>query len=165
MHKIAIYPGSFDPITYGHLDILQRACKVFNTVIVAIGKNTSKNNLFTTQQRISLINACVQNLPQNVINNVKIMQFNGLLIDFAKQQNAIAIVRGIRTLSDFEFEFNLAGLNAKLNNSIETMFLLASEDKQFISSRFVVDIASFGGDVSGFVPPVVKQALVAKFAK
>jgi pantetheine-phosphate adenylyltransferase len=162
---IAIYPGSFDPITYGHIDILRRALK-FADVIVAIGNNTSKASLFSIEERTELIKQVLaKSFTLEELSKIKVDNYSSMLVDYAKKQNSKIIIRGIRTLTDFEFEFSLAGVNSKLDPSIETVFLLASEDKQFISSRFVADIAKFGGNLTSFVHPLVAEQLKQKFSK
>lgn len=152
--KTAIYPGTFDPITNGHLDIIERASRVFDKVIVAIAKNTSKAPRFTHQQRTKLAG---QVLAKH--SNIEVCSFDCLLIDFAKQQNAQVILRGLRAVSDFEYEFQLASMNRRLSPTIETLFLTPSEQHTFISSTLVREIAALGGDISQFVPPLIAEAL------
>lgn len=154
MKTKAIYPGTFDPVTNGHLDIIKRAAKLFPELIVAIASNDVKRPFFSLQQRIKMVQSALGELP-----GVKVMGFDSLLIHFAKEQNAGVILRGLRAVSDFEYEFQLAGMNRKLSKTIETMFLTPSENYMFISSTLVREIATLGGDVSEFVPDVVVQAL------
>ncbi len=155
--RTAIYPGSFDPLTNGHLDVLQRATKLFHRVIVAVAKNESKSPLFTSAERVALIKEGVANLP-----NVEVDAFEGLLVDYARKQKAQAIVRGLRAVSDFEFEFQMALMNRKLDENIETIFMMPKETYTFISSRIVKEIARLGGDISSFVPAHVETALKKK---
>lgn len=154
-HK-AIYPGTFDPVTNGHVDIITRAAKLFPELIVAVASNSSKRPFFSLDERIELIKIALGNTP-----GVSVMGFDNLLIDFAHAQQAKVILRGLRAVSDFEYEFQLAGMNRKLSKQVETMFLAPSEDCMFISSTLVREIATLGGDVTGFVPAVVVDALKA----
>jgi pantetheine-phosphate adenylyltransferase len=156
--KIAIYPGTFDPITNGHLDIIERAIKVFDTVIVTIARNSSKNPLFSDKERLEMIREVVKG-----INQVEVDSFEGLLVNYAKQRNATAVLRGLRAISDFEYEFQLALTNRKLNSTLETVFLMPSERYTYLNSTIVREIARLGGDVSDFVPPIVKKAFDKKF--
>jgi len=149
-----IYPGTFDPITYGHLDVLARAAKLFDRVTVAIAENAGKGPLFTTAQRLDLVGANVRQFP-----NVSVTSFGGLLVDFALAQKADAIIRGLRALSDFEFEFNMALMNRHLQPKIETIFVMPNEQFSYTSSSLVKQVAKFGGDVGHFVPPNVAAAL------
>lgn len=156
----AIYPGSFDPITNGHLDVIERASKLFDEVIVAIAQNVEKEPLFTLEERLEVLRATVGRNP-----GVRIGQFEGLLVDFAMAEKAHAVIRGLRAVSDFEFEFQMALMNRKLQGSVETIFLMPKEDYTYLSSRLVKEIARLGGDVSKFVPADVARALREKFAK
>jgi pantetheine-phosphate adenylyltransferase len=155
--RIAIYPGSFDPPTNGHLDVVQRAAKLFDRVIVAVAQNDSKHPLFTLSERKELVRKTVAHLP-NVVTDA----FGGLLVDYAVDCQASAIVRGLRAVSDFEFEFQLALMNRKLAENLETIFMMPKDTYTFLSSRIVKEIARFGGDVSAFVPPHVQLALRKK---
>ena len=155
--RTVIYPGSFDPLTNGHLDVVQRAAKLFDRVIVAVAQNDSKNPLFTRAERLELVQHCVKHLP-----NVEADSFNGLLVNYVEERSAQAIIRGLRAVSDFEFEFQLALMNRKLNERIETIFMMPKDTYTFLSSRIVKEIARLGGDVSAFVPPVVQTALIAR---
>ena len=155
--RIAIYPGSFDPLTNGHLDVVQRAAKLFDRVIVAVAKNESKHPLFGLDEREALVKKAVAHLPQ-----VETDAFDGLLVEYATARKASAIVRGLRAVSDFEFEFQMALMNRKLDEHIETIFMMPKDTYTFLSSRIVKEIARFGGDVSAFVPPHVQAALQKK---
>jgi pantetheine-phosphate adenylyltransferase len=152
--KHCIYPGSFDPITNGHLDVLERAAKLFDRVTVAVALSTTKTTLFTAGQRVGFIKANVTKLP-----NVEVVSFDGLLVEFARKQKANAIIRGLRALSDFEFEFNMALMNRHLEPKVETIFVMPKESYSYTSSSLVKQIAKLGGDVSKFVPGNVARAL------
>ncbi len=158
--KRAIYPGSFDPVTNGHLDVVERARKLFDEVIVAIAHNDEKSPMFTLQERLDLLQQTV-----GKIENVRIAHFTGLLVDFAGAQNASAVIRGLRAISDFEFEFQMTLMNRKLDAAVETIFLMPKEEYTYLSSRIVKEIARLGGDVSKFVAPPVVKALAAKLKK
>ena len=155
--RTAIYPGSFDPLTNGHLDVIQRAAKLFDRVIVAVAQNDSKQPLFTLAERLALVKAAIKHLP-----HVEADSFDGLLIEYAARQKAQAVVRGLRAVSDFEFEFQLALMNRKLNENVEAIFMMPKDTYTFLSSRIVKEIARLGGDVSPFVPPHVQAALKKK---
>jgi pantetheine-phosphate adenylyltransferase len=155
--RTAIYPGSFDPMTNGHLDVLERAAKLFDRVIVAIALSESKNPLFTLDERLALMKPAVARMK-----NVKADVFDGLLVEYAAKQKAQAIVRGLRAVSDFEFEFQMALMNRKLSKNIETIFMMPRESYTFLSSRIVKEIARLGGDISPFVPPHIATALKKK---
>ncbi|EEF62851.1 pantetheine-phosphate adenylyltransferase [Pedosphaera parvula] len=155
--RTVIYPGSFDPLTNGHLDVIQRATKLFDRVIVAVAKNESKSPLFTLSERLDLVSQCVKHLP-----NVEADTFDGLLVDYAEKQSAQAIIRGLRAVSDFEFEFQLALMNRKLNERVETIFMMPKDTYTFLSSRIVKEIARLGGNISTFVPSPVQVALHSK---
>jgi pantetheine-phosphate adenylyltransferase len=155
----AIYPGSFDPVTNGHLDVIERARKLFDEVIVAVAHNDEKQALFSLQERLDLLQETAAK-----IDSVRITQFDGLLVEFAAAQKATAVIRGLRAVSDFEFEFQMALMNRKLEASVETIFLMPKEEFTYLSSRLVKEIARLGGDVSSFVPPAVAKALGKKFA-
>ena len=150
----AIYPGTFDPITNGHIDIITRAATLFSELVVAVATNPKKQPFFSLQTRIQLIKDAVSHLP-----GVKVLGFDNLLVHFVQEQGAHVILRGLRAVSDFEYEFQLAGMNKKLLKQVETLFLTPSEESMFISSTLVREIASLGGDVSGFVPQGVVVAL------
>ena len=152
--KICIYPGTFDPFPNGHLDVLERAAKLFSHVRVAIAIDSTKKPLFTPAERVALIKANLHGLP-----NVDVVSFQGLLVEFARKQKAHAIIRGLRALSDFEFEFNMALMNRHLDPGVETIFVMPNEAYSYTSSSLVKQIAKLGGDVAKFVPPNVAQAL------
>ena len=159
MSTIAIYHGTFDPITLGHVDIVVRASPMFDQVILAVAGSTSKNTIFSVEERIELASKVLEK-----IKNVKIIQFNGLMVDCAKENNASVILRGLRAVSDFEYEFQLAGMNRKLMPEADTIFLPTSEKYTYISSSLVREIAKFGGDITDFVPKIVKNVLIDKLA-
>ena len=152
--KLCIYPGTFDPFTNGHLDVLQRAAKLFGHVRVAVAIDSTKKQLFTPERRVELIRANLRGLP-----NVDVVSFEGLLVEYARREKAAAIIRGLRALSDFEFEFNMALMNRHLDPNVETIFVMPAEAYSYTSSSLVKQIAKLGGDVSKFVPPNVAKAL------
>ncbi len=159
--KIGLYPGSFDPITNGHLDIIQRASKIVDLLVVGVAENKNKKYLFSTNERKELIERLlIQNNKK--LGNIKVIFFQGLLMSFAENIKAKVIIRGLRAVSDFDYEFQMTGMNARLNSDIETIFLMASEKHQFISSRFVKEICFLKGDVSSFVPKNVNAKLKKK---
>jgi len=155
--RTAIYPGSFDPLTNGHLDVIERAVKLFDRVIVAVAKNEGKHPLFSQEERLDFVRRSVQHLP-----TVQADAFDCLLVDYVENRSAQAIVRGLRAISDFEFEFQLALMNRKLNERIETIFMMPKDTYTFLSSRIIKEIARLGGDVDSFVPAHVREALVKK---
>ena len=157
--RTAIYPGSFDPLTNGHLDVIERAIKLFDQVIVAIANNDTKNPLFTLAERRDLVNRSV-----SLLKNVETDTFDGLLVEYVERRSGQAILRGLRAVSDFEFEFQLALMNRKLNERVETIFMMPKDTYTFLSSRIVKEIARLGGDVGAFVPPHVREALTKKLA-
>jgi pantetheine-phosphate adenylyltransferase len=160
MIKRAIYPGSFDPITYGHIDIVKRALNIFDEVIVAVAENPQKNLLFCLQERLSMVKRSMKNLSR-----VKVESFSGLVVDYAKEKKINVIIRGIRMVSDFEYEFQMALTNRRLSKDLETIFLMPSESYSFISSKLLKEAASLGADLSSFVPPFVDKALKDKLRK
>ncbi len=162
-NKIAIYPGSFDPITFGHLDIIIRASAIFEKLIVGVAYDNVKNSLFSVQERINLIQYEINH--HNLNEKVSTTSFGGLLVDFAKQNQAIAIVRGLRAVSDFEYEFQMFGMNSTLNANIQTIFLPASKNHHFTASRFVKEVARLGGETGEFVSQNVAMQLQKKYAK
>lgn len=155
--RTAIYPGSFDPLTNGHLDVIERAIKLFDRVVVAVAKNESKQPLFTLKERLELVRRSVKHLK-----GVEADSFDSLLVNYVEERNAQAIVRGLRAVSDFEFEFQLALMNRKLNERVETIFMMPKDTYTFLSSRIIKEIARLGGDISDFVPGPVQEALLAK---
>lgn len=161
---VAVYPGTFDPITRGHLDIIKRASKIFDNIIIAVAEDTSKNPLFTLNERVEIAKKEVEHLLQGN-KKIKVVSFSGLLVNFVESINAKVILRGIRALSDFEYEFQMSYMNKKLNDSIETMFIPASENSHFISSRFVKELARLGGNLNGFVSNDVADKLIIKTQK
>ncbi len=162
MVKRVIYPGTFDPVTDGHMDLIQRASKLFPEVVVAIAGSTPKNPAFELKQRVEL---CRQVVEQYELDNVTVTGFSGLVVDFASDSGAGAILRGLRAVSDFEYEFQLANMNRRLNPKIESIFLTPSEQFSFISSSLVREIASLQGNVNEFVHPIVETALKQRYSK
>jgi pantetheine-phosphate adenylyltransferase len=156
--RIALYPGSFDPPTNGHLSIIQRGLKMFDGLIVAVLRNPAKDAVFSIEERVELLKGLV-----NGDSRVQVKTFSGLLVKFAKEEGVNTVLRGLRAVSDFEYEFQMANMNRKLSPEIETLFMMTGEDYFYISSRFVRDVARLGGDVSGLVPPNVLQALKKRF--
>lgn len=156
--KIALYPGTFDPITNGHVDLVQRALKIFDKVVIAIAFAHHKKPLFSFDERVALVEEIFKDSQ-----NVSVVGFEGLLVDFAKQQNAHAVIRGLRAVSDFEYEFGLANMNRSLDENFEAVFLTPSQEYSFVSSTLVREVAKLGGDVSKFVPPAVLTAFGQKF--
>ena len=163
--RIGIYPGTFDPLTNGHVDIISRATKIVDTLIVCVAEHTGKDTLFTLGERLDMVQEEVKNLDDAIKATVEVRPFNSLLMDFAENVEASVIIRGLRAVSDFEFEFQMAGMNSRLNYEIETVFLMASDRHQFIASRFVKEIGRLGGDVGHFVSSRVKQELVKRFGE
>ena len=159
-YKIAIYPGTFDPFTCGHLDIVERAIKLFDEVFVTIAKNSKKSPLFSIEERVDFIEDATKHLA-----NVKTEFFEGLLIEFARKKTASAIIRGLRATSDFEYEFQMALMNRRLNDDITTVFLMPNEKYTYLNSSIVREVAEFGGDIKNLVTPLVAQKLYNKFKK
>jgi pantetheine-phosphate adenylyltransferase len=158
MSKVAVYPGTFDPITNGHLDIVFRALEFVDRLVIAILVNPEKNALFSVKERMDLIRKV---LPSN--HRVEIDQFNGLLVDYARKKEARLILRGLRAVSDFDYEFQMALMNRRLEPQIETVFLVPAEQYSYVSSRLVKEIASLGGSVRGLVPPLVEKKMIERF--
>ena len=158
--KIAVYPGTFDPFTFGHLDVVKRSSKLFDKIIVSVAENKNKSALFNLDERIKIISDVISN--EKDLGKIEIRGFKGLLVDHVIDVGAVAVLRGLRALSDFEYEFQMAGINTRLSSDFETIFLMASENQQFVASRFVKEIHSLGGDVSSFVPKIVMDHLESK---
>jgi pantetheine-phosphate adenylyltransferase len=157
---IAVYPGTFDPVTNGHLDLVDRSLRIFGELIIAIAANPKKKPLFSLDERIDMFKAVTTNYK-----NIKIEGFDGLLVDYIKQKKAVAIVRGLRAISDFEYEMQMALMNRRFDNTIETVFMMPNETYSFITSTIVKEAAGYGGDISTLVPPVVLERLKKKFGK
>lgn len=157
MKRIAIYPGSFDPMTNGHVDLVLRGCRIFDRVLVAVLRNAEKAPLFDVTERIAMIRAIFRREPKVVVK-----AFSGLLVDFVRKERAHVVVRGLRVMSDFEYEFQMALMNRRLDPDVETIFLTPKEELSFLSSRLVKQVHELGGDVSGLVPPLVHRALLKK---
>ncbi len=162
---VGVYPGTFDPVTTGHLDIIYRATRVVDHLIVAVAVNAGKGPMFSCDERVDMLRESLQESGIGARNSVEVMAFGSLLVNYAKEVGATVIVRGLRAVSDFEYEFQMAGMNARLDNSIETVFLMASERSHFISSRFVKEIGRLDGDISSFVTPSVHQRLIHRFGE
>ena len=158
MKKIAVYPGSFDPITYGHLDIIRRGLTIFDEIIVAVAKNSQKNSLFSTDERVTLIQDVVKGEGRVTVDT-----FSGLLIDYVSSRNAHVIIRGLRAISDFEYEFQIAQMNSSIGRQIETLFMMTSLQYGYLSSSIVKEVCSLNGNIDKFVPPEVKAALRQKY--
>ena len=163
MGKIGIYPGTFDPITFGHIDVIKRALKIVNKLIVAVSNDDSKNYLFSSDERVAIIKKSLFKDLKYKESYIKVMSFNTLTTTFCRKNKATVIFRGLRAVSDFEYEFQLAGMNRQLNNKIETVFLMSDPDKQVISSKFVKEIAKLNGKIDGFVTKTAKKALKTKY--
>ena len=161
--RIGIYPGTFDPITNGHSDIIRRALHVVDHLVIGVARNDAKGPLFPTDERVEIVRDEMKYLENGGADRVEVRAFESLLMHFAESVEACVIVRGLRAVSDFEYEFQMAGMNARLNPAIETVFLMASDRYQFISSRFVKEIGALGGDVSHFVSPRVAARLLDRF--
>jgi len=158
MKKVAVYPGSFDPITYGHLDIIRRGLTIFDEIIVAVAKNSQKNALFSTDERVALIHDVLK-----AEERVTVDTFSGLLIDYASARGAHVIIRGLRAISDFEYEFQIAQMNSTIGREIETLFMMTSLQYGYLSSSIVKEVCSLNGDIDMFVPPEIKAALKQKY--
>ncbi|MDI6791663.1 MAG: pantetheine-phosphate adenylyltransferase [bacterium] len=157
--KLAVYPGSFDPVTYGHLDVIERALEIFSPLIVAVVDNPNKQPLFSVSERVAMLEEIGSNYPGQLI----VEEFKGLLVDFLRRERASFIVRGLRAVSDFELEFMMATMNRKLAPEIDTIFLMTNEEHFYLSSSSVKEVAKLGGNVEGFVPPVVEKKLKEKY--
>lgn len=163
MPRTAVYPGTFDPVTNGHMDIIDRATRVVNKLVIGVAINIGKGPLFELNDRVELLKNEVAKLKEERRERITIVPFDNLLVDFVRDKNATVVIRGLRAVSDFEYEFQMASMNARLNGDIETVFLMASERNQFISSHFVKEIGRLGGDIGHFVSPDVKARLVDRF--
>jgi pantetheine-phosphate adenylyltransferase len=160
--RVGLYPGTFDPITNGHLDIIARAARMFDRLVVGVAENAGKGPLFPIAERVALVHAELQAVTERTGTAIEVRPFDNLLIAFAHAVGANVIVRGLRAVSDFDFEFQMAGMNYRLDPNVETVFLMASERHQFISSRFVKEIAQLGGDIASFVPPLTLERTLAR---
>ncbi len=159
---IGLYPGTFDPITNGHLDVIARASRIVQKLVVGVALNPGKNPLFTHEERAELVRAETDAIAARTGTPIVVLPYDSLLITFAREVGACVIVRGLRAVSDFDYEFAMAGMNYRLDSGIETVFLMASERHQFISSRFVKEIAELGGDISSFVPPLTLERTLSR---
>ncbi len=162
MMRIAVCPGSFDPVTLGHLDIIKRACKIFERVIVAVPVNPAKNASFSVEERMELLRIVIKS---EGLSNAEVDKVTGLLADYAREKGAMTIIKGLRALSDFEYEFQQALTNKRLNPELETMFLATSAENMFLSSSVVKQIAGFGGDISHFVPSCISETIIQRLSK
>ena len=165
--RISIYPGTFDPLTFGHIDIIERAARLGNQLIVAVAENTGKQPLFSIDERTEIVLNEVEriNRTNNLPFPVIVKNFSGLLTDFADSQGAHVVIRGLRAVADFEYEFQMASINKRLHGELETVFLMAAEQQHFVASRFVKEVARFGGDVSSFVPEKVAKKMATRLSK
>src|SRR6266436_4277237 len=162
--RIGIYPGTFDPITNGHADIIRRAVRIVDRLVIGVARNDGKGPLFATDERVEIVRDEVAHLENGDADRIEVRAFDTLLVNFAQSVGASVVIRGLRAVSDFEYEFLMAGMNARLNPNIETVFLMASDRYQFISSRFVKEIGALGGDITHFVSPRVAARLLDRFA-
>ncbi len=162
--RTGVYPGSFDPVTDGHLDIVTRAAKVVDKLIVAVAVNAGKDPLFTLEERVAMLEHEISNLTEEVAGRIEVQPFDSLLVNFAEKAGASVIIRGLRAVSDFEYEFQMAAMNSRLNQDVETVFLMAADKYQFISSRLVKEVGELGGDISHFVSAAVKERLDKRFS-
>lgn len=157
--RICIYSGTFDPVTNGHMDIICRGAALFDKLIIGVAKDNYKKNLFTAEERIEILEEVTADLP-----NVEVELFSGLLMDYCREKDACAVIRGLRAVSDFEYEMQMALMNKKLNPNVETVFLMTGQQHSFISSSIIKDVASLGGPITGLVPPSVEQRIIAKYS-
>jgi pantetheine-phosphate adenylyltransferase len=160
--RVGLYPGTFDPVTYGHTDIIRRACSLVDRLVIGVAINRDKGPLFTLEERVAMIEAECASIAQETETEIVAHPFDNLLIDCARDVGAAVIIRGLRTVSDFEYEFQMVGMNRSLDSTIETVFLMADAKNQAIASKLVKEIARLGGDVSKFVPPAIKAALIER---
>ncbi len=156
--SVAVYPGSFDPITYGHLDIIDRGLRIFDRVIIAVARNSTKNSLFSIEERVELIREVLADNGRATVDT-----FDGLLVEYVRSQNASVIIRGLRAISDFEYEFQIAQMNRSIASDVETLFMMTSVPFGYLSSSIVKEVGSLNGPIDGFVPPAVKAALTTKY--
>jgi len=156
--RVAVYPGTFDPITNGHLDVIKRSCKLFDRIIIGVAGDNYKNTLFSLEERVALVREVTRGLE-----GVEVKAFQGLLMDFVRREGACAVVRGLRAVSDFEYEFQMSIMNKKLSEEVETVFLMTATEYSFLSSSIIRQVASLGGCIRGLVPPAVERALYKKF--
>ena len=163
--RVGLYPGTFDPVTNGHLDVISRATRLLDRLVVGVATNVGKGPLFPLEDRVELVRAEMEAVSQRSGTPIEVRPFDGLLMHFAQQVGASVIVRGLRAVSDFDYEFAMAGMNYRLDPAIETVFLMASERHQFIQSRFVKEIAQLGGDIASFVPPLTLQRTLARLTR
>lgn len=163
--RIGVYPGTFDPVTNGHLDVIARAARLVDRLVVGVAINAGKGPLFPLDERVELVKSETDRIAAAVGSEILVVPFTGLLIDFARQSQARMIIRGLRAVSDFDYEFQMAGMNHRLAPDVETVFLMASETNQFISSRFVKEVATLGGDVTSFVPKLTLERTLARVRK
>jgi len=163
--RVGVYPGTFDPVTNGHVDIIGRAIRVVDQLIIAVAANPGKDPLFSMHERVEMLQEQVALMRNGDGTKIEVCPFDKLLMNFVEELGATIILRGLRAISDFEYEFQMAGMNTRLNPKVETVFLMASERQQFIASRFVKEVARLGGDISSFVPPQVVQRTIRKFAQ
>ncbi len=159
---VGVYPGTFDPVTNGHLDIICRAARILDRLVVGVAMNAGKGPLFPLEERVELVRAEADAIAARTGTRVEVVPFEGLLIGFARQVGASVVIRGLRAVSDFDYEFQMAGMNHRIDQEVETVFLMASETNQFISSRFVKEIARLGGDVASFVPKLTLERTLAR---
>ena len=163
--RVGIYPGTFDPITNGHTDIIRRAAKIVDRLVIGVARNDGKGPLFSTDERVEIVRDEIARLDNGVAERIEVRAFETLLMKFAESVGASVIIRGLRAVSDFEYEFQMAGMNARLNDQIETVFLMSSDRYQFISSRFVKEIGALGGDITHFVSKEVAERLIDRYKK
>jgi len=163
-HRVGIYPGTFDPVTNGHMDIISRATRVVDKLVVAVARNAGKDPLFTVDERVGMLRAEIAGIKDGNGARIEVQAFDNLLTDFAVETGAAVIVRGLRAVSDFEYEFQMAGMNSRLNPRVETVFLMAADRYQFIASKFVKEIAALGGDIGHFVSPRVTELVRKKLS-
>ena len=162
---IAVYPGTFDPVTNGHMDIITRSARLVDRLVIAVAVNIGKGPLFSLDERVEMVEAEITGMGNGSSERITAVPFDSLLMEFATKQNANMIIRGLRAVSDFEYEFQMAGMNSRLNRDVETVFLMASERQQFIASKFVKEIGMLGGDIGHFVSPAVRDRMLAKIAE